>query len=291
LITGINFEVLLNRLKRQGVLVVNAKKCGKKQLILTIKSKENQKLFAITKELCYNIKKIKDGGRFYPLMYLAKNVGVLVGILVFSLSVILSSDRIYSYSFVGSGVAYKVEAQQVLKDEGITLYSKFSDVDLKELSNKIRQKSDKFSFVSCEKHGNKLKIQLILAKGSPTTIDGTKDAMYSTFSGRIESIRLYRGTAVAKVGDVVKVGDTLISGYYSNGEKVVKVGVIAVVNILTEEVKTYHLDREGLEYAVKIFVEEESTGEVVDTLVSAEQTNDGYLYTAKTIVRRILKSG
>ena len=56
LITGINFEVLLNRLKRQGVLVINAKKRGKKQLILTIKSKENQKLFAITKELCYNIK-------------------------------------------------------------------------------------------------------------------------------------------------------------------------------------------------------------------------------------------
>lgn len=290
-VSGYNHEVLVNKLKKNGITVMNARKKGKKELYLTINAKDCKKFFAITDELCYNVKKIKELGRAYPVLYLLRNVGVLIGAVAFVLTLYLSSDRIYSYSFVGTGSVYKNQVERILDEEGVSVYSKFSDVDLKSLASKIMQKSDKFSFVSCQKYGNRLRIELVLSKTPPSVTSGTDEALSTEYRGIIESIKVYRGTALVKVGDYVEAGDFIVSGYYVSGESVVKTGVIAVATVLSEKSVQVVLDDEGLETAAKVIAEEENAvGAVVSSTVVCERHSDGFAYTVNMTLRYVIRS-
>ena len=55
-ITGLNLDRLIDFAKKRGITLYNAKKFGNKRLIVSVSLKESKKFFAITKELCYNIK-------------------------------------------------------------------------------------------------------------------------------------------------------------------------------------------------------------------------------------------
>ena len=57
LIEGLNLDRLINALKKDGITLLDCKK-GDKDLTLTVRGKETEKLFAICKRLCYNIKVI-----------------------------------------------------------------------------------------------------------------------------------------------------------------------------------------------------------------------------------------
>ena len=291
LVSGLNHEILLNRLKKHQIPVYHVKKRGKKQLYLTIHRAHDKKLFAITKDLCYNIRKIRDTGRFYPFLRLFKNVGVPIGVLAFIILTTLSSNRIYSFSFTGDGSVYSNEVQEILTEEGVEKFSSFSGLDLKKLANVVFQKSDKFSFVSLTKRGNTLIIDLSLIKNPPSVIDGTKDSMTATFSGKIERLKVYRGTVVKGEGDFVKVGDTIVSGYYNFNETVSKIGVIAVCSIVGEVSKTFTLDDQMEDIALILAEESIKNGEIINSSVQKEGFGGQFNYQVNLTVRYVIKSG
>ena len=55
-IKGLNLDRLIETLKKRGITLYNVKKKANNRLIVTISAIDSQKLFAISKELCYNIK-------------------------------------------------------------------------------------------------------------------------------------------------------------------------------------------------------------------------------------------
>ena len=292
LLIGYNFEVLLNRLKRSAINVYNVKKKGKKQLYITINRRDDKNFFAIAKELCYNIKKIKDGGRAYPLLYFIRHIGVFFGALVFIVTLCLSSDRIYSFSFIGTGCVYEERAKEILQDEGVVLFGKFSDIDLKGLSASILQRCDDFSFVSCTKRGNRLVVELVLANRDFSPVNYADDAMICDYCGVVESIKVYRGTQIVKVGDRVEEGDTLVSGFYKHGESVVKTGALAVVTILSQKYVRMELPSDCMEeQAMILAAEENAVGTIVSANALKETISDRFIYTVELTVRYVIKSG
>jgi hypothetical protein len=78
-------------------------------------------------------------------------------------------------------------------------------------------------------------------------LTGKKTCLKSTVSGVIESIKVYRGTALLTVGDKVNIGDTIVDGYVYRNDKVCPINVVAKATILEEITKTYIFDKEGLE--------------------------------------------
>ena len=54
LIEGIMPERALLRLRREKIAVYNVKKRGKTQILLSVKRKDTQKVFAIYPNVCYN---------------------------------------------------------------------------------------------------------------------------------------------------------------------------------------------------------------------------------------------
>ena len=290
-VEGFNLDRLLNTLKKGNIDLYNVKKYSNKRMEITINLFNRKKLFAITKEMCYNIKKVKESGFFYPFLYFSRRIGVFLGALIFVGLTWFSQDFVFKIDYFGTGAVYKSVVEDILTEFGVSTFDRFSKIDLKKLSNDVLKKTDRFSFVSCYKHGNRLCIELVASPSSQSVISGDVYELKSPYSGTVESIKLYRGTAKVKEGDDVKEGDLLVDGNMIVKDQVVKTGVLAVVTILMEttfEVKLVGNDM--FDYAVTL-ANESILGEVVHQNCTVSEYNDEFLYRVTTVCRRVISVG
>lgn len=286
-IEGLNLDNLINHLAKQGIRLYNVKKIQNKRLIVDVNHIDSKKLFAIAKNLCYNIKKVKNTGRDYPLIVLFKRVGLILGAVIALFTIFTFNDLVLSVDYVGSGSVYKAQAQEVLYQNDVGQFTRFSSLDLRALEDQILAKSKSFSFVSCHKRGSRLIIELILSDKKDNLLTGKAEKMTAQTSGVIERIKVYRGNALVKAGDSVKKGDLLVGGYVTIKEQEVFVGVIAYASILTQYNFDYVSETDNLEDVVlELFKNEMYEDNVVDEIVEKEKINDRFVYKCTLTVRR-----
>ena len=159
------------------------------------------------------------------------------------------------------------------------------------LEDGILASNERLSFVSCEKRGTRLEIQLVLAKDSVKTLNGNQYQLVSTCDGVIESIKVYRGTAQYNVGDKVLSGDVIVDGYAVIKEQTVKINVLACVSILTQKTYTYQSIRDGEEDIAVAFAMEELVFPTIAYTVEKTQTERGYTYTVTLQYRQVIYVG
>ena len=234
-IKGFNLDRLIEIAKKRGITLYNAKKFGNKHLIVSVSLKESKKFFAITKELCYNIKKVREEGRLYPLLNLYRSVGLFLGAIAIICSAFYFDNFIFSTQYSGTGSMYKGQVQEYIESVGVKRFAKFSSFDLDTLADGILASNPHLSFASCEKKGKTLKISLVLSKDKVERLSGEVRALYADTDGIIESVKVYRGTAVCSVGQRVNENDLLVDGYSIIKETRVETNVIAVVSIVAEK--------------------------------------------------------
>lgn len=289
-ISGLNGDNLVNILKNKGIILYNIKKKDAKTLFISINYVDNEKFFAITRDLCYNIKRVGERGKFRHFALLCRNFGIIVGALFFSLVSVISDNLVFSVEYRGSGSVYARELTEYLSSQGIGKFSRFSEIDLPALSDKILSATDKISFAECAKNGNRLIIYTALSPEPVKPLDTDKEFLISDVDGVIEQIKVYRGTALKKAGDSVKKGEKICEGYALIKDTVVKVGVIAAVYVKVDYVYVYNSENDGEENFASVFAENslgdcEIAGETVDkTLLQ----NGTYEYTVKITYRKIL---
>lgn len=289
-VTGFNSDNLVNILKNKGITLSDIKKKDNKTLLISVNSADNEKFFAITEDLCYNIKKVGEKGRLHIVAEIFRNLGLLIGALVFTVFCAISDDYVFSIEYRGSGSVLSREITAYLKSQNIDRFSRFSEIDVSSLSDKILAASDKISFAECVKRGNRLIIDLALSVDPVKTIDGDKENLVSDVDGEIEYIKVYRGTAVKAVGDRVSAGETVCGGYAVIKDTEVKVGVIATVSVKAEYVYTYASENDGEEDIAAVFAEIAfGDGEIISSYTEKTSLADGtYEYKVKIIYRRLL---
>lgn len=262
-IVGFNQNYLLNLLKRNGISLYKIVKKEKNITELSIEFNEKQKFFAITENLCYNITRIGEYGFLYPLIRLSKKIGVVIGLIVFAVIVIIADKIVFEIDYTGTGALYKNQAEALLADCGIKKYSVITTSSLRTAENKILSSSDKFSFVSLKKSGGRLKVNLTAAKFSEQVLDTSKKQVVSSVNGVVESVKVYRGTAVVGVGDLIKIGDVLIDGYNIIKDARVETFALGTVTVITE--KTFVFSGEpNQEESMLILAKENVSEEIVD---------------------------
>lgn len=290
-IEGLNLDRLINRLNKNGISVYNVKKKAR-SVIFSINARESEKVFAICKELCYNIIEVNNHGRLYPVVRLIRNVGVLAGVVAFIGLQMFFSDVCLSFEFSGNGNVYSREVTEYLIANGVKPMGRFSSFNMQTLEDRLLASSDKFSFVSCEKSGCRLKINLVLAEGKTGIMNSNVTALYSDVNGSVESVKVYRGTAEVDIGDEVKKGDLLVGGYAIIKEEMVSVNVLAVVTLKVPTVYTVILNEKGLQERAVMLAEEEANGkEILDYTVEEIPLKKGYQYNVTLFSRRIITSG
>lgn len=290
-IKGLNLDRLIETFKKRGIVLYNVRKLSNKKLQFTSNSSDSEKIFAISKELCYNIKKLGHSGKFYPLVFLARNLGILIGAVVFIVGGYVNNDYILGISYTGSATEYRREVEEFLKDKGITTFTKFSAFNNKVLASEIMGNSPHFSFVSCEKRGNWLQIDLAIQEEGKGGLTGKQGDLYSTFSGEIEEIKVYRGRAMVSAGDSVKKGDLLVSSTVTVGDKELQINVIACITVKT--VINYQfvsfIDNE-LD-AVAFALGKASDKAVIDYTVIKKEVDGEYYYDVTLICRQVIYAG
>lgn len=284
LIEGLNLDNFVSTLVKKGISLYGVKKYTRKRLKVGVNKKEEQKFFAITSNLCYNVKKIGEGGKFFPLVLLKRNIAGLIGAIIFCCLAFLGGDLVLDIDYHGNGEVYQEQVQTYLESEGIKKFTRFSSFSLSQLEDEILAVSPNFSFVSCVKNGNRLSVELVLKNSPPSTLKEQKFQLVSKTDGVVKSLTVYRGTQVVSVGDCVKAGQVLVEGYAVVRDKIVPVNVLAVAEILKTDIFEYRSQNAGEEDLAEVFALESLQKPLVHSVnVSVKEENNEFRYIVEVI--------
>ncbi len=291
-INGLNLDRLINIAKNRGITLYNIKKYSNKRLIVTVSFKESQNFFAIANKMCYNIKKVKDGGKAFFLLSMYRSLGIVIGAIVITLSMIVCNDLLLGVTFNGSGSIYKREVESFLEEKGVVRFSKFSSHDLSELEDEIVASNRHLTFASVKKVGTRLVINLELSKDKVETLKGDVYQLISPVSGVIESMKIYRGTAVKGVGEQVLIGDLIVDGYATVKEQTVKINVLANVTLICKNQYVYEFSTSDKKEQALLLAEEELLDkDIIDSNVEIKKTENKYQYIVTLSFRHVLCVG
>ena len=224
-IEGIMPERALLRLKRAQIGVYNVKKTQKNQILFSVKKKDSEKVFAIFPNPCYNnnvhsayvAKKLGATGVWKTFERLKKRTGLVIGALLFCALTTFADGFVFGVRFVGTDI-YAREAVLALEENGIKPFSRYAygNEDLV-CAQLLKQKG--VSFCSVQKQGLYAVVEVRLSPFSECA--PVKGDMLSKRSGTVLAITALRGTPRKKVGESVKAGEPLVSGYFEtqSGEK------------------------------------------------------------------------
>lgn len=235
-IWGKNVRLIPKYLHLRGVEVYKFKLVNENLGIIVIDFKDNNKFFAICKNMCYNKTIMGYSGMFFPIALFLSKIGVCLGVLLFSILSIFLDNFVFDVVITGNGSYYSMQTMKVVEDFGVKKFSKFSDFNLKNLEISILQSNANFSFVSCKKRGNRLIIDCQLSNSENLSQNRLQGDLISSVDGVVESILVIRGTQLVNVGDVVKKGNSLVGAYFLGSEdKVFSTYVLARSTIISTE--------------------------------------------------------
>lgn len=276
-IEGLNRERFFNTLQKKGITAYNLKTLGAKKTEFAIDSEDLKKFFAITEDLCYNIKQVRKRGVLAPFAALFSRFGVLVGALLFTAAAVAADFAVFSVDYSGSGAIYEEYAGEVLASCGVVPFSFTNAKKLETASKTLLKDSETFSFVSVEKRGTHVKVHLVLSPEASGVVDTNRKELLSPADGIVESVTVLRGTALVSAGDAVKKGDALIGGYNEIKDTVYETYVLGTVNILCVTEYTY-LGGENDEEKASAFAAAETDGEIIEETITKEPKGDKFLF-------------
>ncbi len=292
-ITGLNQDRLLLELKKRDFTLYEVKKLSNRVMLISVNLRESENFFAITKNLCYNIKKKGLLGKGLPVYKLAKNFGLVLGALVFLALSIISNDYIFELSFSGSGSVCAKQVTEYLESRGVVKYARFSSLSLERLEDEILADTPSLTFVSARKNGNTLELYLTLKTSKVELISGNALEICATEDGVVEQIKIYRGTALVSVGERVSAGQALVEGFVTIKEQRVETGALAQITLLSERVFEYRLTGAGKkDVALALAGEEFPEKEIVDSVVTVREVSGRageFIYTVSATYRTVIR--
>lgn len=131
-IEGIMPERALSKLQREGICVYHAKKLKKNQILLSVKKKDTEKVFAICPNVCYNVsvyspytaKRVGSEGLLAVLDWSKKRMGVLLGALLFLSCTLVANRFVFKIDVTGTD-SYRREVLAALEESGIKTFAPY----------------------------------------------------------------------------------------------------------------------------------------------------------------------
>lgn len=217
-IDGVMPERALLKLRRAGIALYRVKKVQKTQILLEVKKKDVEKVFAIYPNVCYNSSGyspytatvLGDIGLAKAWAFVKNRVGLIVGGLAFCALTLFADTLVFSVDVVGTR-AYDREVKSILESYGVKPFSKYGADGVDEICSEILR-LDGVEYCTVKKSGLRVVVDIRLAKfHKPTLSTGN---MTAKRSGEIRRITVIRGTPLKNVGDTVVSGEALVGGYF-----------------------------------------------------------------------------
>jgi len=258
LVKGLNREILLNRLKKSGVLLHKIKIIDEKSTEITIDSKDAVKFFAICQKMWYN-KMIRVGGFLAPFYLMVKNPTKLVALLI-SLAVILCCDRLHLKTvYQGDALLVRSEIERVIDSCSSSRFPILSDKRLGMIEKELKQ-NNSFGYLSVTRRGNALIFNVKTLAEPPQSPTTLKSDLIAFEDMKILKATVYSGTLLKQPGEIVKRGEVIAGAYQTVEEQTVGCELLAFITAECSFSYTYKpkygIDSQSLSkaYAVASFL-------------------------------------
>lgn len=218
-IFGLNQEKIFNKLSEAGIEVFNLVRTSHSTAFFSITPNNLKKVQNILNENQIEIKKIKKQGfiKLYSTIFL--RFGILIGFCLSVFLLIISNYFIINIKIYGNESLKTEDILNFLRNKNVNSLILKNSVNNDELEISILEQFNEISMVSIIKKGTTLIIN-IKEKILENILEF--ENIVSEYNGRIIDIKLVSGTPKKKVGDIIKIGDILVEGYFlnSHNEKV-----------------------------------------------------------------------
>ena len=244
---------------------------------LTIDAVDEQKFFAISRNMCYNVERIGYTGRFAFFKKLLKSAGAVFGAAAFITFVCLCDAVVGEIVYKGDAAAVR---RQILN--GVEK-GKICKADCSSLGEKIVISTDGISYATVTKSGRRIIVDVKSDEEKLDPIDVSKDEILSPADGKILRLNVLSGIAVVKIGDEVKKGQPIISGQYVHDDKTIKTYALGEAVIETKFVYEYESAGKGKQYenrAVALGKAKLGETEIISTAVELDESGEKIIYRA-----------
>lgn len=239
-IYGLNLSKILNILK-QYIQIYDTEITDK--LILKINGKDRKKLERILDNYRYKYTYTIQSKLYYTLSFI-NNKKILTSMILFVGIFYLFTNLFVLKININT---YQYEVDKILKNEGIKIGTKLTNIDTFYLERKIIEQLD-ISFCDIKIVGNTLNVKITEAKTPiKTEKPNINNVVVATCDCIISRELIYSGTKTKNIYDVVKKGDILINNFVMADE--IKIPVIASGDIygLIQKGKTIEINKNQLE--------------------------------------------
>ena len=220
-IEGLMPERALLRLRRAGIVIYDVRKIRKDCIVCSVKKEDVAKVFSVypqTGYTIYTVRRVQSLGIGRFVEFFKRRVGLLLGAML-ALAITLYADRyIFSVEFVGTEV-YRREGLMALEEVGITPFAPYKE-GKEDIVCARMLALENVEFCSVKKSGNRVLVEVRLSP-FPARLQET-DCMRAKHAGKLLSLTVLRGTALAEIGEEVEIGERLVGNWFcpQEGEQV-----------------------------------------------------------------------
>ena len=243
--------LLINTLSEAGVVLLDMHSVDLLTMEILVYNHQRELTIDILEKFQAEIKSIKQFGILWILGNLFKRPILISGIALLVLISIFASDRIFLVKVSGN---QKIPSAMILEEAelcGIRFGQKIKVVRSEDVKNQLLQKFPQLQWVGITTSGciANIKIQERIQPEIELDFPGGISNVVALRDGTITEMTVERGTALASVGQVVRKGDIIVSGYSDLGLKVIAENALAEImafttrrNIFITPAPTYRKD-------------------------------------------------
>ncbi|HHW89618.1 MAG TPA: sporulation protein YqfD [Clostridiales bacterium] len=225
-ITGLNLDRLLNALAASGVIMRNICRVTHRIVTFDVTDKMLKKAFGSIDPSQYNVRLLSRRSLKNSFINFCKiRPGLLIGLVLTIIIIAVFNMFVWDVKVYGNEQIGDKTVFEALESLGIKKGKLINDIDRKKLAQELNSRLDQASLVSVEIKGITLIINIKERILRPQEEDEkTADEIISGYDCQIVKIALLNGTALVKVGDIVKKGEVLAAAYeeYYEGSQKVK---------------------------------------------------------------------
>ena len=213
-VEGYYIERFINICKNQKVTIWNLKRKEDIRIHLNIRTNDFRKIIKIAKQTKCKVKIENKRGLPFLLHKYKKRKIFLLFLIIVILGIMLSSGFVWNVEIQEENGQELENLAQDIEEAGLKIGKRKSEIDTKEIVNKIRLERNDIAWLGIELKGTNAIVKVVKAEEKPEIIDESEYcSIVSNKTGIITKINAQDGTANVQVGDTVKEGDVLINGW------------------------------------------------------------------------------
>ena len=248
-IEGYYIERFINICTNNNILIWNLKRKNNIKMHLNCSISNFKNIVKIAKQTKCKVKIERKKGIPFILNRYRKRKIFLILLMLVCIAIFISSNYVWNIELKVEEDKEVAGIYEDLNEAGLVIGMRKSNIDTKEIVNKIRLKREDVAWIGIEQEGTNVIVKLVKADEKPNIINQEEYCnIVSEKEGVITKINAQNGTAMVKVGDTVQKGTTLIAGWmegkYTGIRYVHSIGEIQAKVWYTKTKKVYYSEQQ-----------------------------------------------